>query len=183
MRDLSFLYERRLTRLFGWDYATTILSVLFSLPALFLRLERWWWYFGLNVFPWIFVGIQRDSRFQGGIQCGRIYVVFCFGHQVVVEEEAPLWVLYFFGAILLLQTLVERSVYYNLAWWAFYRTCGLGFSGPIFHNSEWWCGGSVYRWFRWWLLVRDSNVLVCISIDWIFFQTGWLWSFFFICNC
>ena len=45
MRVLTFLYEMILPRFGVSEYATTILSILVSLMALFLILEIWLWYF------------------------------------------------------------------------------------------------------------------------------------------
>ena len=95
-----------------------------------------------------------------------------------MEEVAPVWVISFCSALLIFHKIVEFSVYCSLSWWDFCITDGLSFSSIIFHNTEWWWGESVHIWFRWLLLLGDLNVVVRISIDWVVFQTGWLWSYF-----
>ena len=84
-----------------------------------------------------------------------------------------LWILYTpyvhkSNTLLIFQIMLERSVYCCLALWTFYRTDRLGFSGTLFQIAEWWCGESVHKWSRWWLLVGDMSAEGCISIDWFF---------------
>ena len=49
---------------------------------------------------------------------------------------------------------------------------------------NWWIRllKSIHRWFCWWLLVGELNVVECISIDWVFFSNRVVVILFYLIN-
>ena len=100
--SFEFLYERWFPRFGRWVYATTILSILVSFTDLFLRLERHWRHFGLRICSLNLCWYSKDFKLSGLYPTWKKNVLFWFGHQFAVEEVAPVWVLSFCCALLIL---------------------------------------------------------------------------------
>ena len=102
------LYERIFPRFVGWDYATTILSILVSLPDFPLKIGYMMMVFWSNYF---FLELKLSGWYQTRKKscCVLLLSSICCGGGGG-DDVSPL----FCSAILIFQTMVECSVYCNL---------------------------------------------------------------------